>query len=184
MAASSSTCFRLVAVILRQNFECESKALNQAEELVPQWISASQEESNHRIVDRYNQGCVRFTSKIVIGKEVGEHGPILETGSIGRPRKPVSQQIWRTALRSTGVYRRTTNGLVFTAAILWELRSISLVDLRLRDGLRSSQAFSCEPFDDPKGLENLAQALAWVAFPHSDGPARATDGTIFDQPDT
>src|SRR5258708_12572391 len=70
--------FRLVAVISRQNFECEKKALNQAEELMPQRISASQEESNHRIVDRYNQGCVRFTSKIVIGKEVGEKGPILE----------------------------------------------------------------------------------------------------------
>jgi hypothetical protein len=73
---------------------------------------------------------------------------------------------------------------MFTAAILWELLSISLVDLRLRDGLRSSQALSSEPFDDPKGLENSAQALAWVAFPHSDCPARATDGTIFDQPDT
>jgi hypothetical protein len=70
--------FRLVAVIPRQNFESEKKVLNQAEELVPQWISASQEEPNHRIVDRNNQGCVRFTPKIVIGKEVGEQVPILE----------------------------------------------------------------------------------------------------------
>src|SRR5258708_36570985 len=70
--------FRLVAVIPRQNFECEKKTLNQAEELVPQWISASQEESNHRIVDRYNQGCVRFTPKLAIGKEVGEQAPLRE----------------------------------------------------------------------------------------------------------
>jgi hypothetical protein len=91
-------------VIPRQDFECEKKALSQAEELVPPWISASQEESNHRIVDRNNQGCVRFTPQIVIGKEVGEQIPILENW--------INRATEETGLAANSTYRTPINRCV------------------------------------------------------------------------
>jgi len=52
--------------------------LGYTEQLVPQSISATQEKSDHCIVDRYNKGCIRFTSEIVIGKKIGEQVSVFE----------------------------------------------------------------------------------------------------------
>jgi hypothetical protein len=47
-------------------------------QLVPESIPATQEKSDHCIVNRYNKGCVRFTPKIVIGKKIREQIPVFE----------------------------------------------------------------------------------------------------------
>jgi hypothetical protein len=46
--------------------------------LVPERISATEEESDHRIIDRDDKGRVWFTSKIVVGKKIGEQISIFE----------------------------------------------------------------------------------------------------------
>jgi hypothetical protein len=68
----------VVSSVAQKDLRGEQKALGYTVELVPQRISATQEESDHRIIDRYNKCCVRFTSKIVIGKEIGKQIPIFE----------------------------------------------------------------------------------------------------------
>ena len=70
--------FRLISVAANQDFCSEKNALGRTEELMPPRIPATQEKSDHCIVNRYNKGCVRFIPKIVIGKKIGEQVSIFK----------------------------------------------------------------------------------------------------------
>jgi hypothetical protein len=67
-----------ISLVSHQNFGSQKNALNRTEQLMAQRIPTTEQKSDHGIVDGYNKGCIRFTSKIIIGKEIGEQISIFE----------------------------------------------------------------------------------------------------------
>jgi hypothetical protein len=67
-----------ISLVSHQNLGSEKNALNRTEQLMAQRIPATEKKSDHGIVDGYNKGCIRLTSKIIIGKEIREQISIFE----------------------------------------------------------------------------------------------------------
>src|SRR5437868_12392352 len=67
-----------VSRVPQQNLRRQHNTLGYTEQLMAERVTTSQDKPDYRIIDRYNKGCVRLTSKIVIGKEIGEQVPVLE----------------------------------------------------------------------------------------------------------
>jgi hypothetical protein len=64
--------FRLISVVANQGFCSEENALGRTEELMAQRIPATQDKSRYGTVDRNNKGRIRFTSQIIVCKEISE----------------------------------------------------------------------------------------------------------------